>query len=220
MRRILIAGDASAQVIKAGPAYFHALRSAGGLPAVSFAESPAEAEGYAGAYDALLLPGGNDLPGELFGQPPHAACSYDDRMRDLSDRLLFEAFRSAGKRILGICRGCQAMNVFLGGTLHQHLPDAYSPVLWHNDHMAGRHPVRVAEGTLLADCLGPGEIRVNSSHHQAIDRLGAGLRVSAAAPDGVVEAAEGDGMLLVQWHPERMGEEMLGVFQWVCEKSG
>ena len=122
----------------------------------------------------------------------------------------------AGKRILGICRGCQVGNVCLGGTLHQHLPDAYDPVLWHNGNITGRHAARLEEGSLLASLLGTKETAINSSHHQAIDAVGKGLRVSATAPDGVIEAAEGENMLLVQWHPERMMETMRPLFEWVA----
>jgi len=215
MKRILIAGNINPSDVKASPPYLRSVRKAGAMPVVSFAENEADAELFAGVYDALLMPGGGDLPGEQFGQPRHPACSYDDPMRDLSDRLLFDAFRKAGKRILGICRGCQVINVFLGGTLHQHLPDAYSPVLWHSAHAEGRHAVAIAPGTLLATFFGAGEIKVNSHHHQAIDVLGAGLAIAAKAPDGVAEAVEGENVLLIQWHPERMDDGMLPIFEWL-----
>jgi len=214
MKRILIAGNIDDKMIQITPTYLRAIRLAGALPAVSFVESEAEAQLHADAYDALLLPGGDDLPSAYFGQPPHAACTYDSPMRDLSDRLLFEAFHKAGKRILGICRGCQIANVFLGGTLHQHLPDAFSPVLWHKDHIEGRHAITIEPDTLLASFFGAGEAFVTSSHHQAIDTLGAGLSIAAKAPDGVIEAVEGKNMLLLQWHPERMDDQIPAIFAW------
>ncbi|MCL1964355.1 MAG: gamma-glutamyl-gamma-aminobutyrate hydrolase family protein [Firmicutes bacterium] len=215
MKRVLIAGNIGQRRVEIPAAYLRALRAAEAAGAVAFADTPEDAAAYASLFDALLLPGGGDLPGEHFGQATHPACELDDPTRDLSDKLLMEAFMARGKRVLGICRGCQVANVFLGGSLHQHLPDAFSPVLWHSGNITGRHPASVEAGTLLASLLGAGEIRVNSSHHQAIDRVGRGLRVAAQSPDGVVEAAEGKNILLLQWHPEQMADTMRGIFEWL-----
>lgn len=215
MKRILIAGDASPKLIGINPTYLRAVRAAEAVGTIGYAQDDQDARALAEAFDALLLPGGGDLPGRRFGQTPHPACTHDDPLRDLSDGLLLTAFLGAGKRVLGICRGCQAGNVFLGGTLHQHLPDAYDPVLWHAGNITGRHAISVEAGSLLASLIGPGETRVNSSHHQAIDAPGKGLRAVAAAPDGVIEATEGENILLVQWHPERMLDTMLPLFTWL-----
>lgn len=220
MKRILIAGDCGprhdARQVIAPFSYFRAVRAVGAVAAAAYAQEDADAQALAQAFDALILAGGGDIPSALFGQTPHAASETDDPARDASDRLLFDAFRQAGKRVLGICRGCQGVNVFLGGTLHQHLPDAFDPVLWHAANMHGRHGAAIAPDTRLARLLGPGEIRINSSHHQAIDKPGEGLRVCATAPDGVIEAAEGNGILLLQWHPEKMGEAMRPIFEWIA----
>jgi putative glutamine amidotransferase len=113
--------------------------------------------------------------------------------------------------VLGICRGAQVLNVAFGGTLHQHLPD----VLGHNGHRAGngvftRLPVRTVAGTRLAALLGE-SAEAPCYHHQAIDKVGEGLVVSAWDPDGVVEALElpGDGFVLaVQWHPEKSLDDL------------
>ncbi len=215
MKRILIAGDCNEKSVSNPRSYLDAVRKAGAVGTIAYAENKQVADVLAEAFDALLLPGGGDLPSSHFGQLPHVACSYDDPARDLSDRLLFDAFLNSGKRILGICRGCQVGNVFLGGTLYQHLPDAFDPVLWHSGNITGRHTATIAPNSLLASLLGAGEVKVNSSHHQAIDMPGEGVEVSAKAPDGVTEAVEGENVLLVQWHPERMGDEMLPIFQWV-----
>lgn len=216
MKRILIAGNVSEDGVKALPSYLRAVRAAGAQGAVAFAEDSAQARDYALTFDALLLPGGQDLPASYFGQAPHPACHYDDPMRDASDRLLMEAFLAGEKRVLGICRGCQVANVFLGGSLVQHLPDAFDPVLWHSGNITGRHRADVVASTLLSSLIGAGEAAVNSSHHQAIDTPGKGLRIVARAPDGVIEAAEGENILLLQWHPERMLETMLPVFEWLA----
>jgi putative glutamine amidotransferase len=215
MKRVLIAGDITGRQVCIPVSYLRALRAAGAVGTIAIADTQADAQALAAAFDALLMPGGGDLPGALFGQAEHPAASPDDPRRDQSDKLLMEAFRGAGKRVLGICRGCQVANVFLGGSLHQHLPDAYDPVLWHSGNITGRHRVTIEPDSLLASLLGVHETQVNSSHHQAIDAPGQGLRIVAHAPDGVTEAAEGEGILLVQWHPEWMGEGMRSLFDWL-----
>ena len=116
-----------------------------------------------------------------------------------------------GLPILGICRGMQLINVACGGTLHQDVALAGPEV---GNHWQGypryiaSHTVEVEEHSLLAEAIGAsGEVRVNSHHHQVVDKLGAGLRASARALDGVVEAvesSEGGWLLAVQWHPEMM----------------
>lgn len=221
MKRILIAGNVIKEntEIAVRESYLRAVRDSGGVAVIGYAQDAQDAAMLAEAFDGLLLPGGNDLPAQYFGQTPHVACSYDSPRRDLSDRLLLEAFLTGGKRVLGICRGCQAGNVFLGGTLHQHLPDAFDPVLWHSGNITGRHRAFVEPDSLLASLVGKGEIAINSSHHQAIDAPGRGLRVVAKAPDGVIEAAEGENILLVQWHPERMIETMRPLFRWLLAEA-
>lgn len=218
MKKILIAANIIQKDAVMRVSYARAVQAAGGLAAFAEAENTVQAALYAETFDALLLPGGGDLPAELFGQAPHPSIACDSSARDLSDRLLWDAFHAAGKRVLGICRGCQAVNVFCGGTLHQHLPDAFDPVLWHCSNAWGRHPVHVEESSALARVFGGGERSCNSSHHQAVDRPGEGLRVSACAPDGVIEALEGVNTLLVQFHPELMGAEGLGIFRWLTEE--
>jgi putative glutamine amidotransferase len=217
MRRVLIAGNIKENDVLESLRFFARVRAAGGIGAAAAVIDEAEAAAYADDFDALILTGGADMPPNKYGQESHVANTYDSSARELSDELLFRAFRKAGKRIMGICRGCQAINVYLGGTLHQHLPDAYEPVLWHARNIRGRHWVQVEAGSRLASLLGSGELRVNSSHHQAIDRLGGNLSVCAVAPDGVIEAAEGDGLFLIQWHPEYMDDEHDALFSWLIE---
>lgn len=219
MRRVLIAGNYKEAngAVSAQATYLNAVRETGAVAVCAYARDAAEADALACALDALLLPGGNDLPAAYYGQEPHVAAQYDSPQRDLSDRLLLQAFVEKGKRVMGICRGMQAVNVFFGGTLHQHLPEAYSPVLWHSGNITGRHSVTVAEGSSLAAVIGAGETHVNSSHHQAVDKPGRGLRIVARAADGVAEAAESERILLVQWHPERMLDTMLPLFDWLVQ---
>ena len=121
--------------------------------------------------------------------------------------------RAADRRgipILGICRGAQALNVARAGDLHQHLPEVTDGSILHRQATSGRltcHDVRIDPTSLLATIVGPGRLAVNSFHHQAIDRLGRGLRAVAWAPDGTVEAIEAGGRQLVlgvQWHAETL----------------
>ncbi len=156
--------------------------------------------------DALVLIGGGDVDPSAYGAAPHARTSHVRDFRDAAELDLVRAALERGLPFLGICRGAQVLNVALGGTLHQHVPDVVgderhclAPGRYH------RFPVRVAPGSRLAVALGAGEVTVSHYHHQAIDRLGDGLAASAWSGDGLVEAVEtgGTGFALgVQWHPE------------------
>ncbi|MDR1598807.1 MAG: gamma-glutamyl-gamma-aminobutyrate hydrolase family protein [Oscillospiraceae bacterium] len=215
MKRILIAGNIKGGDVQESLRFIERISAVGGVPAVGAALNGQDAAALAEAFDAVILTGGFDIPPERFGQEPHRSNRYDDPLRDASDERIARAFIAAGKRLAGICRGCQAVNVWLGGTLHQHLPDAFDPVLWHANNILGRHNASITEGSMLASILGAGLVRVNSSHHQAIDRPGDGLAVCATAPDGVVEAVEGKNILLIQWHPEYMDGEHDALFKWL-----
>ena len=114
--------------------------------------------------------------------------------------------------ILGVCRGAQALNVARGGTLCQHLPDVVGDQVTHrqrDDAPRTTHSVEVLPGTRLSELLGARSLSVNSFHHQAVERLGRGLRVGARAPDGTIEAVEDPRrpfVLAVQWHAETLAD--------------
>lgn len=178
--------------------YCQAVLRAGGEPAAAY--SPAPDPGCAG----LILCGGGDLDPGLFGQA-NCGSQPPDPVRDRAELALFRAFFQAGKPILGICRGMQVINVALGGTLIQDLP---APVRENHLGREGRdgiHPVAPEAEGFLAKLYGT-RLTVNSWHHQAVDRLGEGLRVSARAPEGFPEALEHRDRPVfgVQFHPERM----------------
>ncbi|SDK15077.1 anthranilate synthase component 2/putative glutamine amidotransferase [Nonomuraea maritima] len=162
--------------------------------------------------DALILAGGGDVDPARYGEPPHERTGYLRQARDESEFALLAAALDRGLPYLGICRGLQVLNVALGGTLHQHLPD----VVGHEGHAPapgrfGHLPVTPLPGTRLAKILGEQPVTVPHAHHQAVDRLAPGLTVSAVAEDGTVEAVELDTegfALAVQWHPEA-GEDHL-----------
>jgi len=161
--------------------------------------------------DGLLLTGGGDVHPAFYGR--EVDLSRAEGVDERRDRFEFELVDRALEidlPILGICRGMQLVNIYLGGSLIVDLPSA-----GHRDHASGGeegmyHEVAVAPESLLAELTGSEDLTVNSSHHQAVGRLGSGLLVGASSPDGVAESAEWimrDRMpflLLVQWHPERM----------------
>lgn len=208
------------------PMYAEAVREAGGMPVeVSLNLSEQEIARIAHGCDGMLLPGSPaDVHPRLYGQEPIAECAEADVAREMVDRILLEECSASGKPVLGICYGAQSLNIWRGGTLVQDL--SVRPV----NHAAGAS-VAVAHSVVLGDggtggagllsslvdstegLLKGGELRlaVNSSHHQAVEQIGAGLRVAAvSAEDGVIEAIERSGesdlpefALGVQWHPER-----------------
>ena len=186
---------------KAEP-YAEALRRAGIEPVLISPDEPRSLAGLQG----LLLSGGTDLNPARYGAPPHPGNETPDDARDeLETGLLAEAL-AAGLPVLAICRGMQLFNVAHGGTLVQHLENSAAHVVRGDDLALPAHQVLVEPGTRLAAILGPGAHAVNSRHHQAVERVGAGLRVTArSTPDGGIEALErsaGQFAVAVQWHPE------------------
>jgi putative glutamine amidotransferase len=193
--------------------YARAVVQAGGLPVLLAPTGDAEVRAeLIGSVDGLLIPGGNDLDPALYGQALHPKTKLADAERQAFDLAMLKLAEARRMPILGICLGCQVMNVARGGTLHQHLPDVprEREGLLHSrkGDRSNAHAITVAPETVLE-----GVIRVertvdcNSRHHQAIDRVGEGLVVSARAPDGVVEAVEDPGYpfwVAVQWHPENL----------------
>jgi putative glutamine amidotransferase len=191
--------------------YMQALRAVGCVP-VMLLDGAEEAVALAQRLDGLLLSGGGDLNPALYAQENTHSLAVDDQ-RDALEIACVKAFCEAGKPVLGICRGMQAMAVALGGSLWQDiLAQAGS------EHPVGiSHEIIVREGTFLAPFL-PERITVNSTHHQAVRTLPPRFMVSAVSPDGIIEAMEAtDGRRLhaVQFHPERLFAQdarMLGIF--------
>ncbi|MDP9860861.1 MULTISPECIES: gamma-glutamyl-gamma-aminobutyrate hydrolase family protein [Streptosporangium] len=160
----------------------------------------------AGRLDGLILAGGGDVDPARYGQAPHERTGHVRGFRDDAEFGLAHAALERGIPLLGVCRGLQVLNVALGGSLRQHLPDEVG----HSGHAPapgrfGRMPVRLTPGSQIAKILDTETADVAHYHHQAADRLGAGLTVTAHAEDGTVEAVELEGhpfALAVQWHPE------------------
>ncbi len=192
------AGIAFRNASKLGP-YERALREAGIEPVRISLDTPPPVE----SLDGLVLAGGTDINPARYGQQPAPETDQPDDLRDEVETRLLEGALAQGIPVLAICRGMQLFNVVHGGTLIQHLPSGGTHQVKQPDAVA--HNVRVARGTRLAAILGEDEHGVNSRHHQAVDRPGHGLIVSATAPDGVIEALEKPGdsfAVAVEWHPE------------------
>ena len=189
-----------------GMTYLQAIERAGGVPVV-LPPCVSDLEALMARLDGVCLSGGPDLdPGAYGATDRHAELGPTEPSLDAFELALARAAVERGMPLLGICRGAQTLNVACGGTLHQHVPG-------HRQGESGRHAthdVEVLAGTRLATLLGAGTLGVNSFHHQAVDRLGDRLRISACAADGTVEGIEADGFVLgVQWHAETLADGRL-----------
>lgn len=173
--------------------YLEAVRTAG-------LEPSGNPEGLDG-MEGLLLTGGSDVNPLQYGEAAGEHTDAPDNIRDERElRFLHEALR-LNLPVLAICRGMQLLNVACGGSLVQHIENGAHDC----KGLADAHEVRVENGSALADILGVREFSVNSRHHQAVARVGTGLRVSARSADDTVEALENPSrhfVIGVQWHPE------------------
>jgi putative glutamine amidotransferase len=188
--------------------YFSVVARAGGLP-VALPHEPGLVAHYLALLDGLLISGGAfDLDPALYGAGERHPSVTTKDLRTRFEWDMTRAVLDSGRPLLGICGGQQLLNVVLGGTLIQHIPDALPDALEHeqkNPRTEPGHEVLVEPGTLLHRVTGERKLAVNSAHHQAADAVGPGVVVSARATDGVIEAielSEHPFCLGVQWHPE------------------
>ena len=191
--------------------YVDSLRRAGAVP-VLIPPQPENARELIEDLDGLLLAGGDDCDPAVYGETPHPSVEPMDPRRQANDFTLARAARERGIPTLGICLGVQVMNVAAGGTLIQDIASSIDTEIDHASEPTDRHrhEVFIEANTHLANILGARELNVNSSHHQAIGRVAESLRVTAHAPDGIVEGLEDPGhpfYVGVQWHPEDMPHE-------------
>jgi putative glutamine amidotransferase len=186
------------------------LRAGGGL-AVLIAPGDDAPEELITRLDGLVLSGGGDLDPAAYGGDSHTRTYSVSPERDRFELALLREALERGTPTLAICRGMQILNIALGGDLHAHLPDVVGEAVVHrvSQTEAASHAVRLETGSALAARLGGRELAaVPSWHHQALRRLGSGLRPVAWAPDDVIEAVELRGepqLIAVQWHPELAG---------------
>jgi putative glutamine amidotransferase len=204
-----------------GLTYMRAVELAGGVPVVLPPLGPGALTTLLERLDGVCLSGGPDLDPAAYGARAHEALGPTEPALDRFELELARAVHEVGMPMLGVCRGAQAINVALGGTLHQHLEGhrqtelATQPV----------HSVRIASRSLAARVIGAHAAEVNSFHHQAVDRLGTGLVATAWAPDGTVEAIEDPRhpfLLGVQWHAETLVDDdaQLALFRALVDAAG
>lgn len=193
-----------------GMTYVRAVEEAGALPVVLPPLAAADVPAIAARLDGLVLSGGPDLAPAAYDAQPHPELGATEPELDVFEYAVAREALRLELPILGICRGAQTLNVVRGGTLHQHLPDVVGDEIAHRQGDDGRQPTHLVEvlaGSRLASVLETTQLRVNSFHHQAIDRLGTGLRACAWAIDGTIEAIEDDTLpfvVAVQWHAETL----------------
>lgn len=226
--------------------YIEQLDLAGGAPVLlpfSLGVGEEQLEAWVRLCDGVLIPGGGDFPPEMYGEKPLPGFDVERTSYNLRRQKLELAFirlaAAAGKPILGICRGEQAINVAFGGTLYQDLPTQFGKQLNHRQNPVQRtratHTVRPAAGSLLHSLVGADQIRVNTYHHQAVKQVAPGFVPSATAPDGLIEAIEcpEKRILGVQWHPENLASrrtakneplsaeaaQSRALFRWLVEQA-
>jgi putative glutamine amidotransferase len=200
------------------PTYCRAIEAAGGvgliLPAL-VGKPGLIADMLDHVAGVLLIGSMGDVPPHRYGQQRHSTTQALHPDKEAFDFALMEALAKWRRPVLGICYGTQLLNVALGGTLHQDIPTQLDVGPWHGRGFdeSRRHTVTIRRGTRLHGILGVDELEVNTTHHQAIDRVAPPLRLAAASADGVteaVEAGEGEKFILgVQWHPERLIDQTL-----------
>lgn len=201
--------------------YFEAVSKAGAKPEeISLDQAPSDLEDQLNKLDGFVLPGSPaDVDPARYGASRAEKTKTLDANRDKTDATIIAHALRHSKPLLAICYGCQILNVALDGSLIQDIRTEKPETLAHGqtDLPPGerngdvRHPASLAPGSELARLNGTTKAEINSSHHQAIDKVGKNLRITAKAPDGIVEGVEWTGdsnwVVGVQWHPERMGDD-------------
>lgn len=188
--------------------YVRAIEAAGGVPVILPVADAVQARAIIPRLDGILFSGGGDIAPWYFGQEPLPGLGSYDTHRDEWEIELCNAAWDAKLPMLGICRGCQLMNVARGGTLIQDIERTKPDALQHNPavpHDELCHDIAIEKESALAKLFGTGRLRVNSFHHQAVERAACDFAVTARSSDGIVEAMEAkDGRfaLALQFHPE------------------
>lgn len=189
--------------------YLEAITLAGGIGVLIPPQplEPSDAARILQGLDGLVICGGWDIEPQLYGQEPTEKMEQTDPLRDKTEMTLLGQALDMDMPVLGICRGAQIVNVHLGGTLHQHVPDVTGSDIYRKPGgLFNTEDMTLTEGSTLAEIFDhqasvPGPVQ----HHQAIDRVAPGLVVSARGPDGIIQGVEAPGRnfcVAVQWHPE------------------
>ena len=192
--------------------YGEAVIRAGGIPVyLPATEALEDQDQILAMVDGLITPGGADVDPSFYGQERTDVCGPSSTVLDSYEISLIRKAEKASVPLLGICRGMQVINVALGGTLIQDIPSQWPNSINHAvraDDPGYLHEVNLQDGHLMK-MIGTDKIMTNSRHHQAVDRVAAGMRIVGSAADGITEAMENrDGSILaVQWHPELLTED-------------
>jgi putative glutamine amidotransferase len=197
-------------------AYANAIVEAKGIPIIiPSGMSEANLKELLPKLDGVLFSGGGDISLEYYGGHDHPLVTEIDKERDSLEFSLLRAVIDQGKPFLGICRGMQLLNVFMGGTLFPHIPSEVQESIKHDyypdyprDFLA--HKIKINPDSKMGEIVGVHELMVNSLHHQGVKKIAEGLNVVGVAPDGLVEALELPGHLFgmaVQWHPECLPDQ-------------
>jgi len=201
-------GEPPRREMALGLTYLRAIEAAGGLPVVIPPLELDAVEPLLDRFSGLCLSGGPDLDPAAYHERRHPELGPVEPELDQFELELARRADARALPLLAICRGQQVLNVARGGTLYQHLPDRPGTTIDHRQGAPGErttHGVEMAAGSRLARLMGRRKARVNSFHHQAVERLGSGLRAVAWSPDGVIEGVEAPArefLVGVQWHAE------------------
>jgi putative glutamine amidotransferase len=213
--------------------YTQAVEAAGGVPLIlPLTDDRNTLSAFLEIIDGLLLSGGYDVDPSFYNEEPHVKLGRVDPLRDRSEAFLASRVLAADRPVLGVCRGLQLLNVVAGGTLYQDIDTEREGkaqgILHYQDftYETASHSVRVLPETTLFGIIREERIRVNSYHHQCVKDVARGFRVSALAPDGVIEGIESEKHFFVvgvQWHPEILhanADFNLALFRALVEAAG
>jgi putative glutamine amidotransferase len=224
--------DGDTRRVRLTAAYVTALENAGLIPLiVPPLSSAGAAAGVLDSVAGLVLTGGEDVDPARYGEQRHEKIRAVNAERDATEAALIVEARARGMPVLAICRGIQILNVALGGTLIQDIRSQCDTKVAHDEEGprdSRSHEVSIEAGSLIAEAVGAEHVTVNSFHHQSVNRVAEGMRVTARSPDGIVEGLESTDkkwwVMAVQWHPEEMTESAepwdRGLFQAFARQLG
>ncbi len=223
--------DCGTAKMQTGLDYVMAVERAGGLalqlPCTENTEKET-IEQWLRLCDGLLLPGGGDIAPTFYGQSPLPQLTATNRTEDTVELIAARLAHKKGMPVLGVCRGCQSLNVAFGGTLWQDVPTQCAGAICHKQDLGKRdelfHSLALRDDSYLAEIMGGTAQESNTFHHQAVHDIAKGFTAVAHTPDGLIEAIESDdGTILgVQWHPENLAAKYpahAALFTWLVQKA-